>query len=81
MSLNFENNHLDFWVETSIKQRAEIRRPLRKLLYFSRGEMIGGVDKSGNGENDRNSWNLDRYSRENIAKEVAVLNLESKVEV
>lgn len=34
----------------SIKQRVDIGRPLRKLLYFSRGEMIGGMDKSGNGE-------------------------------
>lgn len=65
----------------SIKQRAEIGRPLRKLLYFCRGEMIGGMDKSGNGENDRYIWNLDRYSRDNIAKEAGILNLESKVEL
>ena len=41
----------------------------------------GGMDKSGNVENDRNTWNLDRNLRGNIAKEVGLLHLESRVEV
>ena len=38
------------------------------------------MNRSGNSENDKSGWYLGRYSRSN-AKEVGLLNLESKTEV
>lgn len=47
-----------------IRQRAEIGRPLRSLVYLSWRD-DDGMDKSDNGENGKNTWNMDRNLRGN----------------